>query len=236
MYAAMVEGMDKSLGDVLDNIERHGLSQRTIVLFMSDNGGLSASGRGGKPHTHNRPLSSGKGSAHEGGIRVPMIVRWPGVTGAGSVCERPVIIEDFFPTILAMAGVTEYEQIGGVIDGVSFVPLLRQEEGFPNDRPLFWHYPNHWGPKGPGIGPSSTIRRGDWKLIYYHAPRRYELFDLSEDLGEEHNLAQERPELVAELAKRLQDYLREVDAQMPLDKETGKPVPLPGTETGLLTQ
>jgi arylsulfatase A-like enzyme len=233
MYAAMIEGMDKSLGDVLSNVRRHGLSQRTIVLFMSDNGGLSAHGRGGKPHTHNRPLSSGKGSAHEGGIRVPMIVRWPGVTEAGSVCERPVIIEDFFPTILEMAGVLEYEQIGGVIDGVSFVPLLRQEEGFPNDRPLFWHYPNHWGPKGPGIGPSSTIRRGDWKLIYYHAPRRYELFNLSEDLGEEHNLAGERPELVAELARQLRDYLREVDAQMPLDKETGEPVPLPGTETGL---
>jgi arylsulfatase A-like enzyme len=233
MYAAMVEGMDKSLGDVLDNVRRHGLSERTIVLFMSDNGGLSASGRGGTPHTHNRPLSSGKGSAHEGGIRVPMIVRWPGVTEAGSVCDRPVIIEDFFPTILEMAGVEEYEQIGGVIDGVSFVPLLRQEEGFPKDRPLFWHYPNHWGPKGPGIGPSSTIRRGDWKLIYYHAPRRYELFNLSEGLGEAHNLAPARPELVAELAKRLRDYLREVDAQMPVDRETGKPVPLPGTETAL---
>ncbi|MEZ6125796.1 MAG: sulfatase-like hydrolase/transferase [Planctomycetaceae bacterium] len=117
--------MDKSLGDILANVERHGLSNETIVLFMSDNGGLSAHGRGGKPHTHNKPLSSGKGSAHEGGVRVPMIVSWPGVTEAGSVCRQPVIIEDFFPTVLELAGVSSVEQIGGVVDGRSFVKLLR---------------------------------------------------------------------------------------------------------------
>jgi len=88
----MVEGMDQSLGDILENIERHGLADNTIVLFMSDNGGLSALGRGGKPHTHNKPLSSGKGSAHEGGVRVPMIVKWPGVTKPDSVCDQYVII------------------------------------------------------------------------------------------------------------------------------------------------
>ena len=104
MYAALVEGMDQSLGDILANIDRHGLSDDTIVLFMSDNGGLSAQGRGGKRHTHNRPLSSGKGSAHEGGVRVPMIVAWPGVTEAGSVCRQPVIIEDFFPSISGDGG------------------------------------------------------------------------------------------------------------------------------------
>jgi len=226
MYAALVEGMDKSLGDILANVDRHGLSPRTIVLFMSDNGGLSASGRGGERHTHNKPLSSGKGSAHEGGIRVPMIVKWPGVTQPGSVCDRPVIIEDFFPTILEMAGVADYEQIGGALDGVSFVPLLKQEPGYPEDRSLYWHYPNHWGPKGPGIGPSSTIRRGDWKLIYYHADRRYELFNLRDDLGEQHNRAADRPDLVRDLAARLRRYLQSVDAQMPVDKKTGQPVPL----------
>jgi len=227
MYAALVEGMDKSLGDILANVDRHGLSSQTIVLFMSDNGGLSASGRGGERHTHNRPLSSGKGSAHEGGIRVPMIVHWPGVTRPGSVCDRPVIIEDFYPTILEMAGVADYEQIGGVLDGVSFVPLLRQAPGYPEDRTLYWHFPNHWGPKGPGIGPSSTIRRGDWKLIYYHADRRYELFNLRDDLGEHHNLAAHRPDLVRQLAAQLRDYLQSVDAQMPVDKKTGEPVAMP---------
>ena len=141
--------MDQSLGDISANIERHGLSDETIVLFMSDNGGLSAVGRGGKPHTHNAPLSSGKGSAHEGGVRVPMIAHWPGVTKAGTVCEQPVLIEDFFPSILQLAGVRDIEQVGGVIDGQSFVPLLKGEHDKSRDnRPLFWHYPNHWGPTG----------------------------------------------------------------------------------------
>ena len=228
MYAALVEGMDKSLGDVLANIERHGLSDDTIVLFMSDNGGLSASGRGGTPHTHNRPLSSGKGSAHEGGVRVPMIVTWPGVTGAGTSCDRQVIIEDFFPTVLEIAGVDGFQQVGGVVDGVSFVPLLKGEDGFPAERALYWHYPNHWGPKGPGIGPSSAVRQGDWKLIYYHVDRRYELFNLAEDLGESRNLVKENPAVVERLASQLRRHLVDVDALMPIEKKTGRAVALPG--------
>lgn len=227
MYAAMVEGMDKSLGDILKNVERHGLTDNTIVLFMSDNGGLSAHGRGGTPHTHNKPLSSGKGSAHEGGVRVPMIVKWPGVTKPKSACDQYVIIEDFFPTILEMDGVEDSRQIGGAIDGISFVPLLRQRAGYPKNRALYWHYPNNWGPRGPGIGPSSSIRRGDWKLIYYHEDQRYELFNLSEDLGEQHNRADERPGLRKRLANELHGFLASVDAQMPIDKRTGKPVPKP---------
>lgn len=230
MYAALVEGMDKSLGDVLANIARHQLTDRTIVLFMSDNGGLSAHGRGGPPHAHNKPLSSGKGSAHEGGIRVPMIVRWPGVTNPGAVCRQCVIIEDFFPTILEMAGVRDYRQVGGVIDGVSFVPLLKQTQGRAADRALFWHFPNCWGPKGPGIGPSSTVRRGDWKLIYYHEDQRYELFDLANDLSEQHNLADEEPALRAGLGEQLRRFLVSVGAQMPRVRATGEPVPLPGAK------
>jgi arylsulfatase A-like enzyme len=228
MYAALVEGMDKSLGDVLANIKRHGLSDETVVLFMSDNGGLSASGRGGIRHTHNRPLSSGKGSAHEGGTRVPMIVKWPGVTSPGSSSDEQVIIEDFFPTVLEIAGVHKFQQVGQVIDGVSFVPLLKGQDALTSDRPLYWHFPNHWGPKGPGIGPSSSIRQGDWKLIYYHVDRRYELFNLAEDLGENRNLADQHPAVVTRLANQLRRHLIEVDAQMPTEKKTGRPVPLPG--------
>jgi len=231
MYAALVEGMDKSLGDILANVERHGLADNTIVLFMSDNGGLSAHGRGGQPHTHNKPLSSGKGSAHDGGIRVPMIVKWPGVTKPGSRCSQYVIIEDFFPTILEMAGVADYRQVGGVIDGVSFVPLLKQAQGYPQDRPLFWHYPNCWGPTGPGIGPSSTIRQGDWKLIYYHASRSYELFNLATDLGEQNNLAEKEPAIRGRLAAELGKFLASVGAQMPRQRADGQPVPLPGGQT-----
>ncbi|WP_161602125.1 sulfatase-like hydrolase/transferase [Tautonia marina] len=229
MYAAMVEGMDKSLGDVLANVERHGLSNETIVLFMSDNGGLSAHGRGGTPHTHNTPLSSGKGSAHEGGIRVPMIVSWPGVTEAGSVCRQPVIIEDFFPTFLEMAGVPSVEQIGGVVDGRSFVGLLQGDQDQAREaRPLVWHFPNHWGPEGPGIGPSSTIRLGDWKLIYDHQSQQYELFNLAEDLGEQNNLVAQHPEVRDRLAGELAEYLISVEAQMPINKATAEKVPYPG--------
>ena len=231
MYAAMVEGMDKSLGDILANVQRHGLSDETIVLFMSDNGGLSAHGRGGTPHTHNWPLSSGKGSAHEGGVRVPMIVSWPGVTKPGSVCRQPVIIEDFFPTILEMGGVSRVEQIGGVIDGRSFVNLLRGEQDKTReDRPLLWHFPNNWGPKGPGIGPSSAIRLNDWKLIYYHESQQYELFNLAEDLGEQRNLAEQRADVRDRLAAELNRYLVAVDAQMPIIKATGEPVPYPDSQ------
>lgn len=230
MYAAMVEGMDQSLGDILSNVERHGLSDETIVLFMSDNGGLSAHGRGGKPHTHNRPLSSGKGSAHEGGIRVPMIVSWPAVTKEDSTCEQPVVIEDFFPTILEMAGRTKFKQIGDTIDGCSFVDLLNGEHDPTREqRPLIWHFPNNWGPKGPGIGPSSAIRQGDWKLIYYHATQQYELFDLATDIAEQSNLADERLDIRDNLAQELANYLVAVKAQMPIDRATGRTVPYPAS-------
>ncbi len=230
MYAALVEGMDKSLGDILANIERHGLTDETVILFMSDNGGLSAHGRGGEPNTHNKPLSSGKGSAHEGGVRVPMIACWPGVTKPGSVCSQPVIIEDFFPTLLEIAGLEEAEQLGGKIDGVSFRTLLAGKSAASPERALFWHFPNNWGPSGPGIGASSTIRRGDWKLIYYHDParaERYELFNLADDLGEQLNLAAREPSIRARLAKELAIYLRSVDATMPVLKSTGEAVPWP---------
>jgi arylsulfatase A-like enzyme/lysophospholipase L1-like esterase len=231
MYAAMVEGMDKSLGDILANVQRHGLSDETIVLFMSDNGGLSAHGRGGTPHTHNWPLSSGKGSAHEGGVRVPMIVSWPGVTEPGSVCRQPVIIEDFFPTILEMGGVSRVQLIGGGIDGRSFVNLLRGEQDKTReDRPLLWHFPNNWGPKGPGIGPSSAIRSGDWKLIYYHESQQYELFNLAEDLGEQRNLAEQRADVRDRLATELNRYLVAVDAQIPITKAAGEAVPYPDSQ------
>ena len=223
MYAAMVEGMDKSLGDILDHLESRGIKQNTVVLFMSDNGGLSASGRGGKKHTHNKPLSSGKGSAHEGGVRVPMIARWPGFTSPGSETDHPVIIEDFFSTILEIAGIQDAKQIGGVIDGISFVDILSgKTESIATERSLHWHFPNHWGPKGPGIGPSSAIRRGDWKLIHYYDGRPTELFNIAGDLGESNNLATHNPEITQKLAHELREFLMDAGAQFPLDKNTGE--------------
>ncbi len=230
MYAATVEGMDQSLGDILANLKRHGLTDNTVFLFISDNGGLSAHGRGGTANTHNKPLSSGKGSAHEGGVRVPMIAVWPGVTKSRSVYHFPVIIEDFFPTILDIAGVGPVEQIGGKIDGKNLAPLLRGHTQLDPDRSFFWHYPNNWGPGGPGIGATSTIRKGGWKLIYHHDPGRkvrYELFNLVNDLGETKNLALENPGIRSKLARELANYLREVAATMPIIKTSGQSIPLP---------
>ncbi|MCG6190050.1 sulfatase [Maribellus maritimus] len=225
-YASMVEGMDKSLGDLMDHLDEKGLAENTIILFMSDNGGLSAHGRGGTPNTHNKPLNSGKGSAYEGGIREPMIVKWPGTVEAGSVCNDYLIIEDFFPSILEIAGVSGY-QTKQVVDGQSFVPMLKQKGTTADGRDLYWHFPNKWGASGPGIGTTSTIRSGDWKLIYWYKDQHFELFNLAEDIGEKNNLVVNNPEKVEELAVKLSRHLREMDALRPLFKESGEPVPWP---------
>ena len=225
-YASMVEGMDKSLGDLMAYLDEKGVADNTVILFMSDNGGLSAVARGGEPHTHNKPLSSGKGSAHEGGIREPMLVKWPGVVKPGSSNDNYLIIEDFFPTILEIAGLSKAPTIQQT-DGVSFLPLLRGEGQPDPDRPLFWHFPNEWGPQGPGIGAFSAVRQGNWKLIYYHASRTFELFNLKRDIGEANNLAGRKGRKVKALAGILSTYMESVEAQMPVEKESGQVVPLP---------
>jgi arylsulfatase A-like enzyme len=230
-YASMVESMDKSLGDLMDYLEKNNLKQNTIILFMSDNGGLSVSARGGEPNTHNRPLASGKGSAYEGGIREPMLVRWPGVTSDATATSQPVIIEDFFPTILEMAGIKKFKAVQP-IDGVSFCRVLKskgdnRKEQKPRLRPLLWHFPNWWGPTGPGIGATSTIRIDDFKLIYYHADQSFELFNIADDIGESHNLFSEKPEVARQLALVLAKELRSKNAQMPVIRATGLPVPYP---------
>ena len=225
-YASMVESVDKSLGDIVAYLKKKNIYENTVVLFMSDNGGLSAVARGGEAHTHNKPLSSGKGSAHEGGIREPMIVKWSGEVEPNSVCDEYVIVEDFFPTILDIAQIENYKTVQH-IDGVSFIPFLGDNSKSNSDRPLFWHYPNNWGPSGPGIGASSTVRLGDWKLIYYHANSNFELFNLKNDIGETENLSEIYPEKLNELAKVLTDYLISVNAQMPINTTTGEVVKWP---------
>ena len=196
---------------------------------MSDNGGLSAHGRGGEKNTHNKPLSSGKGSVYEGGIREPMLVKWPGITKPNSSTDTKVIIEDFFPSILELAGISNYKTIQHV-DGKSFIPTLKGEIINDSERPLFWHFPNNWGKKGPGIGASSVIRKGDWKLIYYHINEHFELFNIKNDISETKNLASTDKLKVKSLAAELGDYLRRVDAQMPTNTNTGELVPWPDTQ------
>jgi len=225
-YATLIEGMDKSLGDIMDHLAKRKIDENTIILFMSDNGGLSAVARGGKKHTHNKPLSSGKGSVHEGGIREPMIVKWPGKTKPGAITDKQVIIEDFYPTILEMAGISNYKTVQKT-DGISFNPILEGKNISDKDRPLIWHYPNEWGPSGPGIGATSTVRKGDWKLIYYHNDESFELFNIMEDIGEQYNLINSNPQKAKELATVLSDYLVEMNAQMPTHKKTGIKVDLP---------
>ncbi|MDA0195471.1 MAG: sulfatase [Bacteroidetes bacterium] len=225
-YASMVESMDQSLGALMDFIAAQNIDDQTVILFMSDNGGLSVHARGGERNTHNKPLASGKGSIREGGIREPMIVKWPEVTKPNSINPNYLIIEDFYPTILEIAGVVDY-QTAHQIDGESFVSMLKDNEVLVQTRPLFWHFPNEWGPKGPGIGAFSAVRRGDWKLVYWHLKESFELYNIVEDIGETSNVAENESALVVELATLLTEYLKSVDAQMPMHKPSGEKVTWP---------
>ncbi len=227
-YAALIEGMDKSLGDLMDWLEQNELDENTVIIFMSDNGGFSTSTwwRDAPLHTKNAPLNSGKGSAYEGGIRVPMIVKWPGTTTPGTRCDDYLIIEDFFPTILDVAQVKSRDT-KQPIDGISFIPMLKGIETNYHDRALYWHYPNLWGNEGPGIGTTSTIREGDWKLIYYYETGEKELFNIHNDIGEPINRAAYEPRIVQKLSLQLGEYLRSVDAQRPSFKQTGQVCPWP---------
>ena len=227
-YAALVEGMDKSLGDLMDWLEQNNQKDNTIILFMSDNGGLSSepSWRSGEVHTQNAPLNSGKGSAYEGGIREPMIVAWQGKVQPDSKCNDYVIIEDFYPTILEMAGIKKYQTVQP-IDGISFVPLLTQTGNLANNRKLFWNCPNLWGNNGPGIGVTCSMRSGDYKLVYYYDTGNKELFNIADDIGEKKNLAEKNPKLIKKMSGELGKYMRNVGAQRPSFKSTKKPCPWP---------
>jgi arylsulfatase A-like enzyme len=203
-YAAMLEQMDSAIGRVLAALDRNHLTDRTIVVFMSDNGGLATAE--GNP-TSNLPLRGGKGWLYEGGIREPMIIRAPGVTQAGSVCETPVTSTDFYPTLLELAGLPLLSQQH--VDGRSLVPLLK---GGAIDRgPLFWHYP-HYGNQGGA--PGGAVRDADWKLIEWYEGET-ELYNLADDLGETHNLAATNPAKVKELQAKLAAWRKEVGALMP---------------------
>ena len=230
-YASLVEGMDKSLGDLLDWVEKNGEADNTIIIFMSDNGGLAAGGqwRDGDLHTQNSPLYSGKGSLHEGGIRVPMIVRWPGHTTPAARCDNYVMIEDFYPTITQMAGIDpdKSTHYGHRIDGRSFVPLIDGTGDPSADRPLIWNFPNVWGLPGPAIDLNCAIRKNQWKLIYNYATGRKQLYDINADISEKNDLSASRPDIVRTLSAELGDSLRSAGAMRPLLKRTGKPLPWP---------
>jgi arylsulfatase A-like enzyme len=199
----MIEHLDSSVGRVVDKLRALEIADRSIVVVSSDNGGSTR-------HTSNAPLRAGKGSAYEGGARVPLIVHWPGVVRSGGICDEPVISIDFFPTLLEMARVSWDPALD--VDGVSLVPLLTQSGDLRRDA-IYWHYPHH---HGEGATSYSAVRRGDWKLIEFHESRRLELYNLKADLGESVDRGEEIPGKRAELHRMLQNWRRSVKAQMPL--------------------
>jgi arylsulfatase A-like enzyme len=204
-YAGMVEQMDTAVGMVLDKLEKLGLADSTIVVFTSDNGGLSTSE--GSP-TSNVPLRAGKGWLYEGGIRVASIVRWPGATKAGSTCDTPITANDYFPTLVAAVGGELKPELR--IDGVDITPLLRGET--IAERPIFWHYP-HYGNQGGR--PGGAVRDGRWKLVDWYEDEPLELYDLQSDPTESHNVATEHADVTGRLGKLLENWRQEVGAKMP---------------------
>jgi arylsulfatase A-like enzyme len=223
-YASMLASMDKSLGDIMKYLTDKNIANNTIIIFMSDNGGLSLSGARGKiAHVQNLPLRAGKGSMYEGGIRVPMIVKWPKVVESNTTINQYVIAEDFFPSIIHMAGVTNFKTIQKV-DGKSFVPLLKNKITDTN-RVLVWHYPNKWvDGDGPAINYKSAIRQGKWKLIYDLRNGHKELYNLSNDIGEYIDLSEQQPTKTKQLSILLKDILEKNNAPMPSYKINSKKV------------
>lgn len=205
VYAAMVEAMDLAVGKVLAKLDELGLRENTLVIFTSDNGGLSTSE--GWP-TSNLPFRGGKGWMYEGGIREPLLIRWPGVVKPGEVISIPVSSPDFFPTLLEAAGARPAP--GQRLDGVSLVPVLRGSA--VNERALYWHYP-HYGNQGGA--PAAAIRRGPWKLIHWAEDDREELFRLDLDPGETTDLAAREPQRVASLRAELSGWQQAVGAKFP---------------------
>ena len=204
----MVESVDDAVGKVMAVLDETNLTERTIIIFTSDNGGLAGSGRWRA--TNNAPLRAGKGYPYEGGIRVPLIVRWPSVVKAGSLCDEPVISVDYFPTICRAAG--ENIPADRAIDGQNLIPLLEQTGTFKRNA-IFWHFPHY---RGGDVVPYSIVRAGAWKLIKRYEGKTFELFNLHNDISEKNDLSTRMSEKVKELDAMLTTWLRATGARMPI--------------------
>ncbi len=207
-YAGLLEEVDRSVGRLVAALEELDLADNTLIFFTSDNGGLIMRYDGSEIVCSNFPLRSEKGSLYEGGVRVPLIVSWPGVTKAGSLCEETTISVDFYQTFLQLAGAKA--QKDQVLDGVSLVPLLKSPTAHLERQALYWHYPHYHHSR-----PSSSIRMGDWKAIEFFDTGKVELYNLKKDLSQKKNLATNFPEKVAQLQEMLRQWRDEVNAQMP---------------------
>lgn len=205
VYAAMVHSVDQSVGRVLAALDEADLARRTLVIFTSDNGGLQGP-------THNAPLRSGKGFPYEGGIRVPLIVRWPGVVPAATVSHAPAMGIDVVPTVARALGIALPS--GRPIDGISLLDHLRSGGVQPLERrSLFWHFPHYRN--GREIPPYGIVRSGDWKLIRWSEGPRSELYNLREDIGETRDLSGAMPQIVSDLEAQLTAWQRAVGAKLP---------------------
>jgi arylsulfatase A-like enzyme len=212
VYAAMVKSLDDSVGRVLARLKERGLEDNTIVIFTSDNGGFIGTDRArGQtvPVTNNTPLQSGKGSLYEGGIRVPLLVRWPGRTTAGAICDEPVWLADLFPTLVTAAGLSISSK--AILDGKDLSGVLKDPKAKLGREALYFHYPHYYETTTP-VG---AVRAGDWKLLEYFEDERVELYNLKDDLGEKTDLARSMPKQADDLRQRLREWRKEVGAAMP---------------------
>jgi arylsulfatase A-like enzyme len=212
VYGAMVKSLDDSVGRVLAHLKERRLDENTIVVFTSDNGGyIGVDRRSGQtaPVTNNTPLRSGKGSLYEGGIRVPLLIRWPGVAAKGAVCKAPVLLADLCPTLAAAGGAPIDARTE--LDGVDLAPLLKDPTATLRREALYFHYPHYYETTTP-VG---AVRMGEWKLLEYFEDDRVELYNLKDDLGEKSDLSRRMPDKVEKLRKRLHAWRKAVDAAMP---------------------
>lgn len=212
VYAALVESVDDSVGTLRAKLQELNLTQNTIFIFTSDNGGLNFQVRAeGWVHgpTDNSPSRLGKGSAYEGGVHIPLIVSWPGVVKPESTCDVPVISYDHVPTLLAATGTPLKDK--QIVDGESLLPLLGQTDTLAREA-IYWHYPHY---HSGSARPYSAIREGDWKLIQFHEDNHYELYNLKLDPGESDNRASFDVIKAIQLREKLQKWLTDSGAQIP---------------------
>ncbi len=209
-YAAMVHSLDENVGRILGKIEQAGIAGETLVIFASDNGGY-INNFDGLPVTDNHPLRSGKGSLYEGGVRIPLIIRWPGVTKPGVVLAEPVSTIDLYPTLLEITGLAGDAAHNTNVDGLSLAPLLRGAAAQLGRDELYFHYPHYYATTTP----VSSMRARRWKLLEYFEDGRLELYDLSQDEGEQNNLATQDRRRAEDLRRRLHAWRSRVEAQLP---------------------
>jgi len=209
-YAAMVHCLDENVGKLMSQLEELGVADNTVVFLFSDNGGYVNQYKK-RIVTNNYPLRSGKGSLYEGGIREPLLIRWPGVTEAGSVCREPVSSIDFYPTILDISGLKGDPNHNADMDGISLMSLLKNPNAKLDRNTLYWHYPHYYATTSP----VSALRQGDWKLLEYFEDNHVELYNLKNDIKEQDDLADKMPAKAEELRENLHQWRKSMNAQMP---------------------